>query len=102
MTLRPTDFNDLHLAPLALHLDAELERLADRSEEEIQFDVALATNEGPTPAEDRRAKMLAALTHQQDLHGWDLDWCDRGLRLTHEGNSLVLGIPATVRTYLQM
>ena len=102
MTLRPHDVDDLHLAPVALHLDAELEQRAERSDEDIQFEVTLATNGAPISADERRASMLATLSHRQDLHGWGLEWCDRGLRLTHEGHSLVLGIPATVRTYLQM
>ena len=102
MTTRPHDVTDLYLAPIALHLDAELERMSAYSERELQLEVALATNREPTSAADRHATMLAALTHHQDPHGWDIQWCQRGLRLTHLGRSLVLGVPDSVRSYLQL
>lgn len=100
MTLRPHDIADLYLAPLALHLDANLELLSGKSPEEVDLEVAIATNREPQGAADRREALLDTVTHLVDMQGWSASWHDRGLRLTHDGHSMVLGIPASLRSYL--
>ena len=34
-------------------------------------------------------------------HDWELSWDPHGLRLTYEALTLVLGVPATLRWYLE-
>jgi hypothetical protein len=35
-----------------------------------------------------------------DQHAWEFSWDERGLRLTHDAHTLVLGIPPVFRDYL--
>jgi hypothetical protein len=35
-----------------------------------------------------------------DQHAWKFSWDERGLRLTHDAHTLVLGIPPVFRDYL--
>jgi len=101
MTTRPHDIADLYLAPLALHLDASLERLSGKSPEELDLEVAMVTNREPKGAADRREALLDTVTHLVDMQGWTASWHVRGLHLAHDEHSMVLGIPASLRTYLQ-
>jgi hypothetical protein len=34
------------------------------------------------------------------LHGWVCSWDQRGLRLTHDGHTIVLGLPPSLTAYL--
>jgi len=35
-----------------------------------------------------------------ELHGWQMSWDDRGIRLAHGKRSLVLGVPANFNRFL--
>ncbi|WP_187365875.1 hypothetical protein [Trebonia kvetii] len=39
--------------------------------------------------------------HLTETHHWTLSWDPRGLRLTHDAHTFVLGIPAVFRDYLE-
>ena len=99
-TTRPTDITDLYLAPVALRIDRQLADLAPLSEEGLMLWIALATDHEPVTLEERRILTLRALQHEVDTHHWDLDLEPRGLRLSHGDNSLVLGIPGSLRAFL--
>lgn len=101
MNHRPTDIVDLHLAPLALRLDSNLERLSGMSPSELDLEIALATNGEPQGFEKRQKALLNTVTHLVDLHGWTASWHSRGLNLAHHEHSLVLGVPDNLRSYLQ-
>lgn len=100
MTTLPTDITDLYLAPVALRLDRQLAELADLTQEGIHLWIALATDHEATTLDERRILALRALRHEVDTHHWDVDLDARGLRLSHGGNALVLGIPASLRAYV--
>ena len=100
MTTRPTDITDLYLAPVALRLDRQLATLAHLTEERIHVWVAVVTDREPTTVDERRLLTLRALQREVDTHHWHLAHDPRGIRLSHGDNSLVLGIPAPLRSYL--
>ena len=101
MTTRPTDFVDLYLAPVALRLDRQLDELADLSQDGIHLWIALATDREAATPDERRALALRALQHDVNTHHWDLQYDARGLRLCHGDNALVLGIPESLRVYVE-
>lgn len=99
MTTKPHDVSDLFLAPVALELDRRLQRLSGRSAHELDLEIAVSTDQEPS-AGSRDSLLLEALTHLLPLHGWEVSWDHRGLRLQHSGHELVLGVPGSVRAYL--
>src|SRR6478735_6998802 len=101
MTTRPTDITDLYLAPVALRLDRQLATLAHLTEERIHVWVAVVTDREPSTVAERRELTLRALRREVDTHHWCLQHDPRGIRLSHGENSLVLGIPDSLRSYLR-
>jgi hypothetical protein len=105
MTIRPHDVTDLYLAPVALSLDAELDNLAGLSHHELRLLVAVRTNRGPGVQHEydrAREDLLEAVTHDIEMHGWQASWHLRGLEIAHQQHRLVLGVPANVRSYLDV
>jgi hypothetical protein len=101
MTIRPHDRTDLYLAPVALELDRRLAAMSGRSREELDVEVAIATDRQPWDADSRRTLLLEALVHLVPLRGWQVSWAERGLRLSHGEHELVLGVPDSVREYVR-
>lgn len=100
MATRPHDMTDLYLAPVALAVDARIEEFGRLDKERLAYEVAL---ESDTPDFTRRMRedgLIRAVTHLIDTHDWDVGWDPRGLRLTHEAHTFVLGIPAVFMSYL--
>lgn len=95
----PRDVADLYLAPVALELDAELETLKDKDEHALLLYIALETGREPLDLDERRRFLLEAVTRLVDLHGWEAGWDERGLRLTNDEHTVVLGVPDEVRAY---
>ncbi len=100
MSPRPHDVEDLYLAPVALGVDAALAELAGLSRAQLDELVAIRTNQDASTPAQRRELMLEAVTHLIDLRRWRASWDGRGLALEHEGHRVVLGVPASVREYL--
>jgi hypothetical protein len=48
----------------------------------------------------REDALIRTLKHLIDTHQWTLTWDSRGLRLTHDAHTLVLGVPATFGEYV--
>jgi hypothetical protein len=101
MSALPHDLTDLFLAPVALELSQRLADFEEMSEAEVEYTIALRADRQPgsVPAE-RRLLALRALTRGLDLHGWNLSWSARGLRLQHGRSELVLGVPPSLADYL--
>lgn len=97
---KPRDVADLYLVPLMLELDSRLESFGLLEMDALSFEISLETNREPQNSEQRRAVVLDALTRNTDLHGWRVSWDPRGLRLAHGNHTVVLGLPANVRSYL--
>ena len=47
----------------------------------------------------REDGLIRTVTHLIDCHGWEFSWDARGLRLTHDAHTFVLGIPAVFLEY---
>lgn len=99
MTELPRDIQDLHLAPVALAVEARIAELATLTDAALVRRVALESDLPDWSYEMRTEALVRCVGHLIDLHGWRLAWDDRGIRMLHHGHSLVLGIPDNVRRY---
>ena len=101
MATRPHDLTDLYLAPVALAADARIEELGRLDKGQLAYEVALESDTPDFTRQMREDGLIRAITHLVDAHDWEFGWDPRGLRLTHEAHTFVLGIPAVFRDYLQ-
>lgn len=99
-TALPHDLTDLGLAPVVLALDAQLDQLAALDLQGLAHRVALESDRPDWTLPMRSSGLLESIRHGVNCHGWELSWDPRGVRLTHENHSLVLGIPSTFTRYL--
>lgn len=96
----PHDRADLYLAPVVLKLDSWLEDWSDVSEQDILVRIAVATNEEPRDVSERKRALVHVVEHDVELHGWAVDFAERGVRMRHGENQVVLGLPASLREFL--
>ncbi len=101
MAARPHDLTDLYLAPVVLAVDARIEELGRLDRKGLAYEVALESDSPDFTRRMREEALIRTVTHLIDSHDWDFSWDPRGLRLTHEAHTFVLGIPAVFRDYLQ-
>ncbi len=100
MATRPHDISDLYLAPVALAVDARIEELGQLGKDGLAYEIAIESDLPDLTRRFREDALMRTVTHLIDRHDWELSWDPRGLRLTHDGHSLVLGIPAVFLEYL--
>ena len=101
MPARPHDISDLYLAPMALEVDARIEQLGRLDKEGLAYEVALESDTLDFTREMREGGLIRTVTHLIETHHWEFSWDPRGLRLTHDAHTFVLGIPAVFAEYLQ-
>jgi len=101
MASRPHDITDLYLAPVALAVDARIEELGHLDREALAYEVALESDTPDFTQAMREEALIRAITHLVDGHDWAFSWDPRGLRLTHDAHTFVLGIPAVFAQYLE-
>jgi hypothetical protein len=101
MVEHPHDISDLHLAPVALEVDAQIAELSTLSDEELAVRVGVESDLPDWSVDVRRDALLRTVGHLIDLHGWLLSWDDRGVRLSHGNHSLVLGVPANFTRFVE-
>ena len=101
MATRPHDITDLYLAPVALAVDARIEELGHLDMERLAYEVALESDSPDFTRAMREEALLRTVTHLIDTHDWEFSWDPRGLRLSHDAHTFVLGIPAVFRAYLE-
>ncbi len=101
MTTKPHDLSDLYLAPVVLAVDARIEQLGHLDRDALVYEVALESDEPDFTRAMREEALIRTVTHLLDCHGWELRWDPRGLRLTHNAHTFVLGIPAGLVEYLE-
>jgi hypothetical protein len=101
MVTRPHDIPDLYLAPVALAVDARIEELGHLAKDQLAYQVALESDEPDFTRQLREEALIRTITHLLDTHDWQFSWDPRGLRLTHEAHTFVLGIPAVFLGYLE-
>jgi len=100
MATRPHDVSDLYLAPVLLAVDARIDELGKLDKDGLSYEVAL---ESDTPDITRRMRedaLIRTVTHLVDTHHWEFSWDPRGLRLTHDTHTFVLGVPPVFLEYL--
>ena len=102
MSLLPHDLTDLYLSPVALELNARLSDFEGRTDDEVDYLVALRADRQPQNLAERRVLALRAVTHGSDLHGWEVEWVPRGLSMRNGSHELVLGIATGLRHYLDL
>ena len=101
MAIRPHDVTDLHLAPVVLAVDARIEKLGQLGKDGLAYEVALESDSPDFTRRIREDGLIRTVTHLIDCHGWEFSWDPRGLRLTHDAHTFVLGIPAVFLEYLE-
>jgi hypothetical protein len=92
---------DLYLAPVVLAVDDRIEDLGRLDKDGLAYEVALESDSPDFTRPIREDALIRTVTHLIDCHGWELSWDPRGLRLTHDAHTLVLGIPAVFGEYLE-
>lgn len=100
MATRPHDMIDLYLAPVVLAVDARVEELGRLDKDGLAYEVALESDSPDFTRPFREEALIRTIVHLIDCHGWAFGWDPRGLRLTHDAHTLVLGIPAVFGEYL--
>jgi len=100
MPARPHDVTDLYLSPVVLAVDARIEELGHLTKDQLGYEVALESDTPDFTRAMREDALIRAVTHLIDRHGWEFCWDPRGLRLSHDAHTLVLGIPAVFAEYL--
>jgi hypothetical protein len=100
MATRPHDVTDLYLAPVVLAVDARIEELSQLDEDQLAHKVAFQSDSQDHTPGMREEALIGTVTYLIDCHGWELSWDPRGLRLTHDAHTLVLGVPAVFGAYL--
>ena len=100
MADRPHDVTDLYLAPVLLVVDARIEELSKLDKDGLTYEVALDSNSHHITRHMREQALIRTITHLIDTHHWQLSWDPRGLRMTHDTHTFVLGIPAVFHEYL--
>ena len=101
MATRPHDLTDLYLAPLVLTVDARIEELGRLDRDRLAYEIALESDLADFTRSMREDALIRAVTHLIDSHDWEFSWDPRGLRLTHDAHTLVLGLPAVFLQYLE-
>jgi hypothetical protein len=101
MATRPHDLTDLYLAPVVLAVDARISELGRLDSEQLTYEVALESDTPDFSRDMREGALIRAITHLVETHDWSFNWDPRGLRMTHDEHTFVLGIPATFAEYLQ-
>lgn len=101
MATRPHDVTDLYLAPVVLAVDARIDKLGQLGKDGLAYEVALESDSPDFTRRIREDGLIRTVTHLIDCHGWEFSWDPRGLRLTHDAHTFVLGIPAVFLEYLQ-
>jgi len=97
---RPHDVTDLYLAPVLLAVDARIEELGRLDRARLAYEVALESDLPDISRQMREEALIRAITHLTDTHHWAFSWDPRGLRMTHDAHTFVLGLPAALLDFL--
>ncbi len=98
---RPHDVTDLYLAPVVLAIDARIEELGRLDKDQLAHKVAFQSDSPDNIRGVSEEALIGTVTYLIDNHGWEFSWDPRGLRLTHDERTLVLGVPAVFLEYLK-
>ena len=100
----PKTPTDLTLAPVAVGIDLNLQRLRDAEPKLLLEEIVLTLNTEPGDTRDARAKQIYEIaTRGIDLHGWNASISDDSTRLQLRGGSVTLdlGLSERIRVYIE-
>ena len=105
MPLHPKVPKDLALAPLAVAIDMNLQRLRDKTPGEVGFELALeldSEEREPTLEEERVDRVLQVALRDVDMHHWSAEVTPDRARLRLSGGSVTLdiGLSASILAYI--
>lgn len=101
MAVLPHDVTDLYLAPTVLALQARVDELAALPPADLAFEVGLSADLPDWTQEWRSDALLTALGHAVEDHGWEMTLVAHGLRVSHAGHAIVLGLPASLWSFVR-
>lgn len=105
MTLHPKNHRDLMLAPLAVNIDLNLQRMRDVSPRDVLQELELELDRPAARVDrDERAQLvLEQALRNVDMHGWSAAISDDGCRLQLSGGSvsLDLGLSDGISRYIR-
>lgn len=96
----PRDYSDLFLAPVALNVEERLAELTTLDRNALHRRIAVDTDREAPDRETRTEDVVSSVTRLLDMHGWEAEWDERGIRLSSGGRSFVLGVPRNVAAYV--
>ena len=79
---------------MVLTVDARFAELGRLDRDRLAYKVALESDLPDFTRDMREEGLIRTVTHLIDSHDWEFSWDPRGLRLTHDMHTFVLGIPA--------
>jgi hypothetical protein len=100
MSDRPHDVTDLYLAPVLLAVDARIEELGELEKGRLAYEVELESDLPGLTRQLREEALIRTITHLTDTHHWTFSWDPRGLRMTHDAHTFVLGVSPVLIDYL--
>lgn len=100
MINRPNDRIDLLLVPVALEIDSRLQSLGEMDADALSFRVALEGNVELSNSSAIHEGVIQACTNGINMHHWLASIDPRGLRISHDEHTMVLGIPDNIRELL--
>lgn len=105
MTIHPKNQKDLLLAPVAVEIDVNLQRMREGSPRDVEAELELELDRPAmsTQRDERAALVLRQALRNVDLHGWNAEVTADGSRIHLEGGSvsLDLGLSAGITRYIE-
>ena len=105
MTIHPKKQKDLLLAPVAVEIDLNLQRMRDGAPRDVLAELELELDRPALCSErdDRAELVLRQALRHVDLHGWKAAITDDGTRVHLHGGSvsLDLGLSAGITSYIE-
>lgn len=105
MTLHPKNHRDFMLAPVAVEIDLNLQRMRDVSPRDVlqELELELDRPAASTDHHERARLVLAQALRNVDTHGWSAAITDDGCRLQLSGGSvsLDLGLSDGISRYIR-
>ncbi len=105
MSIHPKQPKDLMLAPVAVEIDANLQRIRDKSVHGVEAELELELDKPAWSADraERAELVLRQALRNVDLHGWSAAISDDAGRVHLHGGSVTLdvGLSPTVTSYIR-
>ena len=105
MTIHPKKQKDLLLAPVAVEIDLNLQRMRNCSPQQVEAELELELDRPAmcSVREERAQLVLRQALRNVDLHGWSAAVTPDGSRIHLEGGSvsLDLGLSSGITRYIE-